>query len=63
MVRGRSNEEFRGERFCLQLGAGVGVDFAVQANFFKSRCCPFHDFPQSIVLRVDRERFASIADP
>jgi hypothetical protein len=33
----------------LQLGAGVRIDFAIQANFFKSRCCPFHDFPQIIV--------------
>jgi len=33
-----------GKPCCLQLGAGVGVDFAVQANFFKSGCCPLHDF-------------------
>jgi hypothetical protein len=38
-----------GERFGLQLGAGVGADFAVQANFLKSRRCPFHDDPQYIV--------------
>ena len=30
----------------LQLRASVRIDFAVQANFFKSRRGPFHDFPQ-----------------
>jgi hypothetical protein len=36
------------EDFRLQLGAGVGVDFAVQANFFKSGRCPLHnDLPVS----------------
>jgi hypothetical protein len=56
-------KKLRGGRFWLQLGAGVRVDFAVQANFFKSRCCPLHDeFPHSIVRRADRERGVSIAD-
>ncbi len=32
----------------LEFGAGVRVDFAIQANFFKCRRCPFHDFPQII---------------
>src|SRR5579863_8645746 len=31
-----------GAELGLQLGAGVGVDFAIQANFFKSGCCPLH---------------------
>src|SRR5208337_2637165 len=46
----------------LQLGAGVRIDFAVQANFFKRWCCPFHDFPQSAVQRADRTLAVSIAD-
>jgi len=41
-----TRSERRGEGFCLQLCAGVRVDFAVQANFFKSWRLPFHDFPQ-----------------
>jgi hypothetical protein len=32
----------RTKKKALQLGAGVRVDFAVQANFFKGRCGPFH---------------------
>ncbi len=36
----------REERCFLQLRASVRVDFAVQANFFKSRCGPSHVFPQ-----------------
>jgi hypothetical protein len=32
-----------GRALSLQLGAGVGVDFAVQTNFFKSGSSPFHD--------------------
>jgi hypothetical protein len=32
-----------GSGFVLQLGASVGVDFAVKANFLKNRCCPLHD--------------------
>jgi hypothetical protein len=40
LVSGR----MRGE-VSLQLGAGVRIDFAVQANFFKSRRCPSHCFP------------------
>jgi len=38
----------------LQHSAGVGVDFAVQADFFKRRCCPFHDFPQYVQAGVPR---------
>jgi len=30
----------------LEFSARVGVDFAIQANFFKSWCCPLHDIPQ-----------------
>jgi hypothetical protein len=30
-----------------QFCAGVRVDFAVQADFFKLRGCPLHDFPPS----------------
>jgi hypothetical protein len=30
-------------QFQLQLGAGVRIDFAIQANFFKCRCGPLHD--------------------
>src|SRR5437764_5773427 len=40
-------------RLSLQLGAGVRIDFAVQANFFKSRCCPSHDSPSGPPM--DRE--------
>ena len=40
-----SRVKIAGERSRLQLGACVRVDFAVQANFFKSRCCPFHKSP------------------
>ncbi|MGC1648665.1 MAG: hypothetical protein WA741_22840, partial [Candidatus Sulfotelmatobacter sp.] len=43
--------------------AGVGVNFAIQANFFKSRSCPFHDFPQSTIPRADRELVLRISDP
>ncbi len=41
-------------RLCatLQLCAGVGVDFAVQTNFFKLRSRPFHDFPPSFGVCV-----------
>src|SRR5580765_4490897 len=37
----------------LQLCARVRVDLAVQANFFKSRCGPFHDSPTG--PNLDRE--------
>jgi hypothetical protein len=53
----------QGRAFLLQFRAGVGVDFAVQANFFKSRSCPLHSVPQYIVPRLNRERSASIAHP
>jgi hypothetical protein len=44
----------------LERRAGVGIDFAVQADFFKSGCGPFHGFPQSwfrrfagvVILRI-----------
>ena len=39
--------EAKREALRLQLRAGVRVDFAVQANFFKCRCRPFHDYPPS----------------
>ena len=39
------SEKIAGERLGLQFGACVRVDFAVEANFFKSRCCPFHKSP------------------
>jgi hypothetical protein len=29
----------------LEFRAGVGIDFAIQANFFKSWSCPLHDSP------------------
>ena len=38
-----SGETNQGRALSLELGAGVGVDFAVQANFFKSGSSPFHD--------------------
>jgi hypothetical protein len=54
----------QGRAFLLQFRAGVGVDFAVQANFFKSRCCPLHDdFSQLSFRESNREREISIADP
>ena len=32
----------------LQFGAGVRIDFAIQANFLKGGCCPLHDnLPES----------------
>src|ERR1700751_152476 len=37
----------------LQLRASVRVDFAVQANFFKSRCGPFHDSPSGPMWTVN----------
>ena len=41
--------------FGLELRAGVGVDFAVQANFFKSGCSPLHDFsPMSFRASLPR---------
>ena len=54
---------FQGSAFRLQFRAGVGVNFAIQANFFKSRSCPFHNFPQSTIPRADRELVFRISDP
>ena len=45
-ARPESGIQARSSIYDLQLGAGVGIDFAVQANFFKSRRGPLHDFPQ-----------------
>lgn len=39
------------DRFRLQLGAGVRIDFAIQANFFKSWCSPLHKFPPDVHCR------------
>src|SRR5271166_1291939 len=51
-----------GERYRLELRAGVGVNFAVEANFFKSRSCPLHDdFPQ-LLRHWSAERGVSLAD-
>jgi hypothetical protein len=52
--RGRSRAEVKRlaiarKWYFLELRASVRVDFAVQANFFKSRCGPSHVFPQKIV--------------
>ena len=54
-----ASEKWRAE---LQLGAGVRIDFAVQADFFKCWCFPFHDFPQSAVQRAARMLSINIAD-
>jgi hypothetical protein len=37
------NQKKLGRASRLQFSADVRVDFAIQANFFKSRCCPLHD--------------------
>jgi hypothetical protein len=47
-MRHTSTPEVEGKRtwgneFGLELGAGVGVDFAVKANFFESGLGPLHD--------------------
>jgi hypothetical protein len=39
-----SDSKGEGGAIRLQLRAGVGVDFAVEANFFKSRRCPLHGY-------------------
>jgi hypothetical protein len=36
-------KELGGVNPVLELGAGVGIDFAVQANFFESGLGPLHD--------------------
>ncbi len=39
---GREESKFMGRAYRLEFSAGVGIDFAIQANFFESWSCPLH---------------------
>jgi hypothetical protein len=52
-------EKLKGGSDGLKLRAGVRINFAIQANFLKNRCCPLHDI-SSTVKSDNRYELASV---